>query len=117
MSKIEELRGENRAEYGAAVIKHLSAELTAEYGKGFDASNLYKFTQFYKAFPTILDSACLNSVILHRRRHCPLFHSEWKRAVVCFQIQDLSADGRRTPCRNRNAETDVLPSTERKTII
>lgn len=60
----EELKGEDRAEYGAAVIKHLSAELTAEYGKGFDASNLYKFTQFYKAFPTILDSACLNSVIL-----------------------------------------------------
>jgi predicted nuclease of restriction endonuclease-like (RecB) superfamily len=69
----EELRGEDRAEYGAQLIKQLSIDLTKEYGKGFDASNLYKFTQFYKYFPNIfhtvrgksqtenLDTACLNS--------------------------------------------------------
>lgn len=59
----EELLGEDRAEYGASVIKKLSKELTTAYGKGFDASNLYKFTQFYKTFPAILDTACLKSTL------------------------------------------------------
>ena len=30
----EELQGEDRAEYGANIIKRLAKELTAEYGKG-----------------------------------------------------------------------------------
>ena len=31
----EEFEGENRAEYGANIIKRLSKELTTLYGKGF----------------------------------------------------------------------------------
>lgn len=31
----EELQGDNRAEYGASIIKKLAKELTAEYGKGY----------------------------------------------------------------------------------
>ncbi|MDR2382923.1 MAG: PDDEXK nuclease domain-containing protein [Prevotellaceae bacterium] len=49
----EELQGENRAKYGAEMIKQLSIELTGLYGKGFDYSSLYKYTRFYKAFPDI----------------------------------------------------------------
>ena len=52
----EELKGNNRAEYGAEVIKKLAKELTKIYGKGFDYSSLYKFVRFYKEFPKILDS-------------------------------------------------------------
>lgn len=52
----EELKGENRAEYGKEIVKNLSEFLTAEYGKGFDFSSLYKCVKFYKAFPNILDS-------------------------------------------------------------
>lgn len=57
----EELQGDDRAKYGAEVIKRLSKELTAIYGKGFDTSNLYKCVNFYKAFPEILDSLSLKS--------------------------------------------------------
>ena len=32
----EELKGENRAEYGKEIVKNLSEFLTVEYGKGFD---------------------------------------------------------------------------------
>lgn len=60
----EELQGENRAEYGAAIMKNLSAELTAEFGKGFDYSTLYKFFRFYKSFPDILDSVSPKSGVL-----------------------------------------------------
>ena len=41
----EEMKGERRAEYGLEIIKKLSANLTKEYGKGFDRSNLYFFLQ------------------------------------------------------------------------
>lgn len=36
----EELQGEDRAAYGANVIKRLSKELTDEYGKGFDETSI-----------------------------------------------------------------------------
>lgn len=53
----EELQGDNRAEYGASIIKKLAKELTAEYGKGYTKTNLYHFYSFYKTYPEILHSA------------------------------------------------------------
>lgn len=47
----EELKGKDRADYGVKLIKKLSKELTTEYGKGFDRTNLYRFLKFYKNFP------------------------------------------------------------------
>ena len=47
----EELKGENRANYGTEILKKLSKELKKEYGKGFELRNLYYFLQFYKKFP------------------------------------------------------------------
>jgi hypothetical protein len=35
----EEQRGEDRAAYGAEVVKALAERLTSEFGKGFSASN------------------------------------------------------------------------------
>ena len=52
----EELNGEDRAQYGASVIKELSKRLTATYGKGFSKS-YYSFVQFYKTHPSIFQSA------------------------------------------------------------
>ena len=40
-----------RADYGKAVLKKLSGRLTAEFGKGFDESNLRYMRLFYKTFP------------------------------------------------------------------
>lgn len=47
----DEQQGEARAEYGKAVLKNLSTSLTAEFGKGFDTSNLRNMRLFYLAFP------------------------------------------------------------------
>ena len=52
----EELKGENRANYGLEIIKKLSKELTKQYGKGYDSRNLYYFLNFYKLFPNILNA-------------------------------------------------------------
>ena len=54
----EELKGEDRANYGTEIIKKLSKELKEEYGKGFDSRNLYYFLNFYKTFPNILNTVC-----------------------------------------------------------
>ena len=44
--------GENdRAEYGKNLLKYLSDRLTAEFGKGFDESNLRRMRQFYLTYP------------------------------------------------------------------
>ena len=61
---VEILHGEQRADYGEAVINKLALDLTSHYGKGFDASNLYKFLQFSRLFPEILDAARLKSLSL-----------------------------------------------------
>ena len=47
----EELKGDNRAEYGAEIIAALSNALTLEFGKGFSKTNLYQFYVFYKYYP------------------------------------------------------------------
>ena len=50
--------GENdRAGYGKKLLQYLSEQLTAEFGKGFDESNLRKMRQFYRCFP-IRDTLC-----------------------------------------------------------
>ena len=49
----EGLGGKDRAAYGKEVIAKLAGELTAEYGKGFTTSNLYRYAQFYKVYPEI----------------------------------------------------------------
>ena len=57
----EELKGEDRADYGTEIIKKLSKELKEEYGKGFDSRNLYYFLNFYKTFPNILNAVSSKS--------------------------------------------------------
>lgn len=49
----EEQQGKNRAEYGKSLIKGLAVRLTAEYGKGFDHSNIWNMRAFYLAFTKI----------------------------------------------------------------
>ena len=49
----EEQQGEKRAGYGKAVVTGLAEVLTAQYGKGFDRSNLWNMRLFYLAFPKI----------------------------------------------------------------
>ena len=45
--------GKQRAEYGAAIVEELSKRLTAEYGQGFNKTNLWYMKQFYLAFKNL----------------------------------------------------------------
>jgi predicted nuclease of restriction endonuclease-like (RecB) superfamily len=60
----EKMHGENRAEYGALVIKALAEHLTKEFGKGFTKTNLYSYARFYELFPNIFHTVCGKSTVL-----------------------------------------------------
>ncbi len=77
----EELQGEGRAKYGAEIIKKLSKELTAEYGKGYTKSNLYNFYSFYKTFPEIFHPSSGKSNTL----------LSWTHYRVLLQVKDSKA--------------------------
>ena len=47
----DEQNGNDRATYGKRVLAYLSKRLTADFGEGFDASNLRYMRSFYHAFP------------------------------------------------------------------
>jgi len=47
----DEQKGKARAEYGSYILKNLSRQLTTEFGKGFDESNLRNMRIFYQSFP------------------------------------------------------------------
>ncbi len=77
----EEMQGEDRAKYGAEVIKKLAGELSAEYGKGYTKSNLYSFYSFYKTYPEIFQTASGKSTGL----------LSWSHYAVLLQVKDSNA--------------------------
>lgn len=77
----EEMDGADRANYGTNIIKQLSKELTAKYGRGYDRSNLYHCLRFYKEYPKIVDTACRQSNI----------RLSWSHYRVLLQVPDTAA--------------------------
>ncbi|KPN89180.1 PDDEXK nuclease domain-containing protein [Pseudomonas nunensis] len=62
-----EQEGARRAVYGKQLLLTLSQSLTAEFGKGFDETNLRKMRLFYQTFP-IRDALRLELSWTHYRR-------------------------------------------------
>lgn len=52
----EELKGENRATYGAKIINSLSKRLTERYGKGFTRRDLYNYQSFFKQYIALFET-------------------------------------------------------------
>ena len=77
----ENLHGGDRANYGAGIIKKLSAELTKAYGKGYDRSNLYHYLNFYKTYPEIVDTVSRQSGI----------RLSWSHYCILLRVPDSNA--------------------------
>lgn len=77
----EEMRGEERAQYGAEIINKLAKDLTARYGKGFTKSNLYNFYSFYKVYPQIFQTVSGKSERV----------LSWSHYAALLQIKDPKA--------------------------
>ena len=81
-----EQQGNQRAEYGKAVLHVLSKQLSAEYGKGFEERNLRYMRKFYQLFP-IWDALRSELSWTHYRI---LIHIENERART-WHMQSLTA--------------------------
>ena len=46
-----EQSGEERAEYGVALIERLSIDLTKRFGRGFSRQNIWQMRLFYQIYP------------------------------------------------------------------
>lgn len=77
----EELSGKRQEDYGLEVIKKLSKQLNAKYGKGFTKSNLYHFYNFYKEYPDIFQSVIGKSL--------PML--SWTHYLVLMRVFDKEA--------------------------
>ena len=75
------MQGEDRAKYGAEIIKKLAKEQSAEYGKGYTKSNLYSFYSFYKTYPEIFQTPSGKSVGL----------LSWSHYAALLQVKDKAA--------------------------
>lgn len=77
----EELKGKERADYGASIMGNVSKTLTEIYGRGFTKSNIYNFYQFYKTYPNIFQSVIGKSETL----------LTWTHYLVLLQVYDEKA--------------------------
>lgn len=101
-SIVEKQGGEERAEYGAKLIKELSARMTKDFGKGFTPTNLKNMRTFYLMFPkghTLCDQLSWSHYRLIMRisnekarqyYHDECAHEHWSVRELKRQISTLS---------------------------
>lgn len=93
--------GTKRAAYGEAVLDDLSRRLMAEFGRGFDVTNLRKMRQFYRMFE-IRDAVRLESGKAKRAvarlvsgvepiRHTAGDKLSWSHYRLLIQVESLAA--------------------------
>ena len=59
----QEQNGNQRAEYGTAMMDALATELTKEYGKSYSKRSLQYFRKFYQYFPDIeIVNSCVHNL-------------------------------------------------------
>ncbi len=86
-----EQAGEERAEYGAAIIERLAEDLTARFGRGFSLRNIYNMRLFYLAHPTdrILQTPSAKLVSPPRRRILQTPSAELEAPAIEVGFDDL----------------------------
>ena len=114
----EEQNGEVKAAYGKGLLKNLTEQLTLEFGKGFDYTNLTNMRKFFLAFP-ILDALRQELSWTHYRLLSRLESEEqrcyylkesitnnWNSRTLQRQINSLAFE-RLLPERNDNQSESI----------
>lgn len=114
----EEQQGNTKAEYGKATLKKLATQLTFEFGKGFDDSNLRNMRSFYKVFP-IRDALRHELSWTHYRLLCRL-DNENKRTFYLNEAIQNNLNSRQLQREINSLAFErvatYLPTTEKQTI-
>ena len=93
-----------KAEYGKNIIGDLSERLTAEYGKGFEKSSVFKMVKFYQEFPEYEKVATLSQQLTWshfvellpiedelKRDFCPKMVDYLKKALIYGHTSRISS--------------------------
>lgn len=116
----EELKGENRAEYGNAIIQNLAAELTKEFGKGFTKTNLYQFVSFYKTFPEIFHAVSGKSSVLLSWTHYRILLQELNDDARAWYAREAAMQTWSVRTLQRNISSQYyhrMVSSQRKDLV
>ncbi|SEM60518.1 Predicted nuclease of restriction endonuclease-like (RecB) superfamily, DUF1016 family [Chryseobacterium taichungense] len=85
----DEQKGENRAEYGKAVLKDLSFHLSERFGKGFSVENLDRMRFFYKTYSKQISSTLLtDSQNQISQTPSAEFNLSWSHYLKLMRIKD-----------------------------
>lgn len=116
----EELNGQDRAVYGASIIKGLSKRLTAAYGKGFTKTNLYSFTSFYEMFPKIFHAVSGKSPVLLSWTHYRILIQELNANARTWYEKEAASQNWSTRTLQRNISSQYyfrLLASQRKDLV
>lgn len=96
--------GEGRAEYGQQLLKRLSADLTARFGRGFGVVNLQQMRNFYLCWPhgqiyqTPSDKSAANAIVQTASAQLPdlatlavRFPLPWSAYVRLLSVKNAAA--------------------------
>lgn len=103
----DEQKGENRAEYGKALLKDLAVHLTKKFGKGFSQRNLEQMRQFYLSYkiaqtpsaqlnisfdtiPQTLSAESENLKLETAKTSDNNFNLSWSHYLKLMRIKDLN---------------------------
>jgi predicted nuclease of restriction endonuclease-like (RecB) superfamily len=88
----DEQKGNQKAVFGKYTLKNLANELTLEFGKGFDESNLRNMRSFYNAFP--IRDALRHELSWTHYRLLSRLETEEKRIYYLYECIDANWNSR-----------------------
>jgi predicted nuclease of restriction endonuclease-like (RecB) superfamily len=80
--------GAKRAEYGKSLLKKLSIDLTAKFGRGFSRQNLQQMRNFYTAYPAVEICQKPSGKLFEMEKLFPL---PWSHYVRLLSVKNLDA--------------------------
>jgi len=87
----EEQKGKSKAAYGTALLKELSVQLTADFGKGYSETNLKYFRQFYLTFSFYENGHALSdqsNVTVNQKSHALRSELTWTHYRLLMRVEN-----------------------------
>ena len=86
-----EQRGRRRADYGQALLKHISRDLTQRLGRGYSERNLELMRRFYLTWPISQTVSAKSDLSLESRGNRGRFRLPWSHYVRLLSIRTEAA--------------------------
>jgi len=113
---VEEQRGEDRAAYGAYIVKNLAYAIEPEFGSGFSVRQLERARQFYRTFP--IASALRTQLNWMQYKLLIAISDEYKREYYELEACNNAWTGRELERQiNSSLYERLLKSNDRESVL